>query len=231
MTNTSNLDPFVAEQIANLSLSKNRPLIVTDADEVLFQFMAGLEDYLDRQGYEITLKSFAITGNVRHRKTGNVVQPGDMKDLLGSFFEAETHKLTPVPGAAQALTDLSDHADIVVLSNIPFPQRDARAQSLINSNMPYPLVANSGLKGPAMAAIAALGGRPVFFLDDIPHNLQSVNDAVNDVHLLHFVADPRLRKLVPAPKADHLSSGDWSHAAEHIHDRIKAHTATQAPVG
>ncbi len=225
MTEHTALDPFVTEQIAALSLSKDRPLIVTDADEVLFQFMAGLENYLERQGYEISLKSFAITGNVRHRETGVVVEPSDMKQLLGGFFEEETHRLAPVAGAADALALLSDEADIVVLSNVPFAQRDARAKSLEDSGMPYPLVANSGLKGPAMSSLANLGGRPIFFLDDIPHNLQSVHEAVNDVHLVHFVADPRLRKLVPSPKADHISSGDWEHTASHIRDRIRAHAA------
>ncbi|MGD1933814.1 MAG: hypothetical protein ACFB0Z_04775 [Candidatus Phaeomarinobacter sp.] len=226
MSTPAQLDSYVTEQIDALTLNKKKPLIVTDADEVLFQFMAGLETYLERQGYEITLKSFAITGNVRHRETGVIVEPSDMKNLLGGFFEEETHRLTPVDGAADALARLSNHADIVVLSNVPFAQRDARAKSLADSGMPYPLVANSGLKGPAMASLASLGGRPVFFLDDIPHNLQSVHEAVNDVHLVHFVADPRLRKLVPSPDADHISSGDWDHTAEHISERIRAHSGT-----
>lgn len=225
MTASSTLDlsPATADQIAALTLDTARPLIVSDADEVLFQFMAGLEAYLHRRGYEITLKSFAITGNVRHRETGTIVAPEDMRDLLGEFFEAETHKLEPVAGAAAALEALNPHAQIVILSNIPFAQADARAQSLAASGMPYPLVANAGLKGPAMAALAAKGGQPVFFLDDLPHNLQSVHEAVDDVHLIHFVADPRLRKMVPSPKAPHLSSGDWTHTAGHIADRIKAH--------
>ena len=222
-TATTALDPFVIQQINELRLDPERPLIVTDADEVLFQFMAGLETYLEREGYEITLDSFAITGNVRFRETGAVVEAREMKGLLGGFFEAETHRLAPVPGAAEALSQLADHADIVVLSNVPFPQRDSRARSLAESGMPYPLVANAGLKGPAMASLAARGGKPVFFLDDIPHNLQSVHDAVDGVHLVHFVADPRLRKLVPSPKARHVSSGDWTHAADHIHSTIQAH--------
>jgi len=225
---TTQLDPFIHEQIGALALDRDRPLIVTDADEVLFQFMAGLEAFLERQGYEITLKSFAITGNVRHRETGTVVEPADMKALLGGFFEEETHRLVPVEGAAAALERLSAEADIVVLSNVPFAQRDARAKSLQESGMPYPLVANSGLKGPAMAQLASLGGRPVFFLDDIPHNLKSVHEAVDDVHLVHFVADPRLRKLVPSPDMEHVSSGDWDHAEQHISDRIRSHLRESA---
>ncbi len=217
------LDPFVEEQIASLTLNTTRPLIVTDADEVLFRFMEGLEAFLEREGYEISLKSFAITGNVRHKATGNVVEATEMRGLLGAFFQAETHRLAPVEGAADALQTLSAHADIVVLSNVPFDRRDARAQSLLDSGMPYPLVANAGLKGPAMAALARKGGRPIFFLDDIPHNLQSVHEAVDHVHLIHFVADPRLRKLVPSPEAHHISSGDWRHAADHITTTITAH--------
>ncbi len=220
---TAILKPEIASQIDALELDAARPLIVTDADEVLFQFMAGLERFLDSRGYVISLDSFAITGNVRHVESGNVVQPDEMKDLLGAFFEAETHRLDPVAGAADALAELAGHADIVVLSNVPLPQREMRAQALAANGMPYPLVANAGLKGDAVAALAARSGRPLFFLDDIPHNLQSVHDAVADVHLIHFVADERLRRLVPSPKAPHVASGEWEHTLGLITERIAAH--------
>lgn len=213
----------IARQIAALELSGDRPLIVTDADEVLFRFMAGLERFLAREGYEIRLDSFAITGNVRHAQTGEVVPPEAMRALLGGFFEAETHRLDPVDGAADALAELSRHADIVVLSNVPLAQRTARAEALARHGMPYPLVANSGLKGLAMRQLADRAGRPVFFLDDIPHNLASVNEHVNDAVLIHFVADPRLRALVPAPGVPHTPSGEWAHARDLIAGLIERH--------
>lgn len=215
-------DPAVAEQIDALDLRSSRPLIITDADEVLFRFMAGLEAYLEREGYEIRLDSFAITGNVRERATGTPVTPERMRALLDAFFAAETANLEPVPGAAEALAALAREADIVVLSNIPLAQREARAEALARHGMPYPLIANSGLKGAAARSLAARAGRPVVFLDDIPHNLASVNRHLGDAHLIHFVADPRLRALVPAPEVPHHPSGDWAHAHDLIARIISA---------
>lgn len=213
----------IARQIDPLPLDSRKPLIVTDADEVLFQFMAGLERFLAREGYEIRLDSFAITGNVRHLDTGEVVPAEAMRTLLADFFAAETHRLDPVEGAAAALAELAGQADVVVLSNVPLAQRESRAEALARHGMPYPLIANSGLKGAAMRALADRAGRPVFFLDDIPHNLASVNAHVDHAHLIHFVADPRLRALVPAPDVPHVASGEWAHARDIIAGLIARH--------
>jgi hypothetical protein len=37
---------------------------------------------------------------------------------------------------------------------------------------------------------------PVVFLDDIPHNIQSVSKDAPDVHRIHFIAEPLLRPLL-----------------------------------
>ena len=40
--------------------------------------------------------------------------------------------------------------------------------------MDYPVIVGSGLKGPAVAWLTRHIDAPVFFLDDIPHNIDSV---------------------------------------------------------
>ncbi len=57
----------VATQLDDLHLVADRPLIISDADEVLVQFAAGLEFYLQGQGLYFDISSFAITGNVRRQ--------------------------------------------------------------------------------------------------------------------------------------------------------------------
>ena len=69
------LDPDVVPQIEALSLVRGRPLIVTDCDEVLMQFLVGLETYIETQGLWLDLKSYALTGNIKRRDTNEHALP------------------------------------------------------------------------------------------------------------------------------------------------------------
>ncbi|MEQ9520136.1 MAG: hypothetical protein RLN89_11935 [Parvibaculum sp.] len=214
------LHPDVEIALSKLDLDPARPLIISDADEVLLQFMAGLERYLDGRGLWIDLQSFALSGNIKEKDTNTPFPLEDTKDLLADFFASETHKLEAVEHAADALKRLSERAQIIVLTNVPFEQRDTRAQSLARQGMDYPVIANTGLKG---GAVKYLGDRitaPIFFLDDIPHNLKSVAEAHEPSRRLHFIADPRLAKLLPPSKHSHFHSSHWPDAETFIKQEL-----------
>lgn len=214
------IDDAVIAQIDALALIPGRPLIVSDADEVLIQFVVGLERYLETQKLWLDLKSFALTGNIRHVGTDEPYDAAAMPALLEAFFEASTHALDIVPGAAEALAALSERAQIVVLTNIPLESRAARAASLAAQGIGYPVVANKGLKGGAVRRMAERVEAPVVFLDDIPHNLASVAKAHAPTHLIHFIADPRLAKLLGPAKDSHFHTGHWPEAREFIEKKL-----------
>lgn len=202
----------VAEQIAALDLDPGRPLIICDADEVLFLFIEGLERHLATQGLFLDLTSFALTGNIKRRADGVALDAAAVKGVLAGFFAVETALLDPAPGAAEALATLSRRAQIVVLSNLPAERRAARAEALTRHGMPYPVIANAGAKGPAVSALAARAGRPVVFLDDLPPHHASVADHAEAVIRVHMIADRRLAALMgPAPAA-HARHDDWAEA-------------------
>lgn len=210
----------VLPQIEALTLVRGRPLIVSDCDEVLMQFIAGLEIYLETQGLWLDLKSFALSGNIKRRATGETVAMADIPGLLQGFFASSTHALVAVPGAAEALKALSARAQIVVLTNVPRAQKETRARNLAVQGMDYPVIANKGLKGGAVRKLAEMVDAPVFFLDDIPHNIDSVAKAHSDCHLIHFIADERLAQLL-GPAADcHLHTTDWTVAHDFITARL-----------
>ena len=71
-------------------------------------------------------------------------------------------------------------------------------------------------KGPAIRQLRGDTGRPVAFVDDIPHNLVSVRAAVADAHLFHLMAMPSLRALLPPLPDDMIVVEDWSDAAPRI---------------
>tara|TARA_R110000868_G_scaffold67736_3_gene200749 strand:+ start:2867 stop:3589 length:723 start_codon:yes stop_codon:yes gene_type:complete len=216
------LDPNVVPQIEALDLVRGRPLIVTDCDEVLMQFLVGLETYIETQGLWLDLKSYALTGNIKRRDTNEPLAPSDMPALMQGFFAASTGSLLPVAGAADALRGLSARAQIVILTNVPVIEKEARERNLVETGMPYPVVANKGLKGGAVKMLADMVDAPVFFLDDIPHNIASVAKAHDACHLLHFIADKRLAKLMGQAPDSHFHTSEWPEAHAYISERLDA---------
>lgn len=211
----------VLKQIERIPLDPDRPLIVTDADEVLCHFLVGLERFLERQALRFELGGFAITGNVK-RHDGVALSPAEVADQIRLFFESETEAIAPVEGAAAALAMLSAQAQILVLSNVPMAALAARARWLARHGMDYPLIANIGRKGPALRHLAARAGRPVLFIDDIPHNLASVAEHAPDVLRVQYIADPRLSRIAPRCPDCHHRAADWADIRAFAEARIDA---------
>ena len=209
-----------AAAIRALNFDESRPLIVCDADEVLVRFVAGLELWLESEELWLDLQSFALAGNIKERATGRVLEQAEISTLLERFYAAQTDRLEPVPGAAEALSALSACCQIVILSNLPVPARAAREAWLARHGMPFPVIANAGLKGAAFSAMAVRSGRPAFFLDDIPHHIADAARNVPDGLLIHFVADARLARLLPPAEACHLRTGDWAEARAFMEERL-----------
>ena len=210
------MEPQVRSQLEGLDLSPLRPLIVTDADEVIAYFIAGLERFLERNDHWLDLKSFAITGNIRKRSNGEACTQEQVKILLNDFFAADTETLDPVDGAAQALQQLNQRAQIIVLSNVPPAAFAARQRWLRRHGMDYPLIANAGSKGAPLRFLAEQIKAPIFFLDDLPPQINAVAEQTDRVCLLHFIADRRLAALVGAAQNCHLHTSDWIEAQAFI---------------
>ncbi|MFQ5957977.1 MAG: hypothetical protein ACE5LF_01270 [Alphaproteobacteria bacterium] len=211
MTETD-LHDDVANQIAAVPLRRHRPLIVSDADEVLVNFMTGFEGFLSDRGLYFTWESYRLNGNIRRRGADNALERPEIRDLIDAFFAECIDALTPVEGAAEALGALSRRAQIVVLSNVPLAHCHRRRRWLARHGIDYPLVANIGAKGPAVRELAALAAAPTYFIDDSPQNHLTVARDAGHVHRLHFVADARLARLLgPAPESHHRAD-DWAAA-------------------
>lgn len=217
-----NLAEEVVAQLQSLQLDPALPLIITDADEVLVYFIMGLERFLDRSGYWLDLKSFAITGNVRRKGEHEPLNRAQVSDLIGAFFDSETERLDPVAGAAAALRGLRRRAQIIVLSNIPQKQYEARRNWLCRHGMDYPLIANSGSKGAPMRYLAERMQGPLFFLDDLPPHIDAVAEQAPGAHLLHFIADKRLAALIGPAKNCHIHTSHWPDAQAFIEQRLDA---------
>ena len=195
-----------------------RPLLIVDADEVLFLFVEGLSNFLGERGLVLDLSSYRLHGNVKNRD-GIAVADAEVTELLGVFRRA-VDSLTCVEGARESLARLSPLLDIVVLSNVTKAQAPARLRNLTKHGFAYPLVTNGGLKGPAVKTLASRSGRPAFFIDDIPQQLASAAEEAPDVFRIHLIGDERLKPLLPAAPHAHLRADTWGDAEAFIHTRL-----------
>ena len=215
---TGEAPEFVGNSVARNSA---RPLLIVDADEVLLLFVAGLERLLLREGFELRLESFRLTGNIRRRDTGGVLEQAEVGALIARFFAEEMGTLDPAPGAAEALQELATGADVVVLTNTPDASLPARAACLARHGMAYPVLGNAGPKGPAVARLMARRTAPAIFLDDLPPNHESVAEAAPNVLRIQMVADPRLAALAPPTPYAHHRVDDWERASTLIRSHCR----------
>ena len=213
------LSKEVSNQIETLELDPDRPLVISDADEVLLQFMRQFEIYLDRNDMWIDLSSFRLQGNIKYKGSDEAVDMTN-RNIIDDFFAAETLNFSPVEGAAEALNALSKEAQIIILTNLPLAQKSERQINLSKHGMDYPVIVGSGLKGPAVKSLGEKINAPLFFLDDIPHNINSVAEYVPTSGRIHMIADPRLSKLIGAAEGASARIDQWQEAQAWILDKL-----------
>ena len=213
------LSEEISNQIETLELDPDRPLVISDADEVLLQFMRQFEIYLDRNDMWIDLSSFRLQGNIKYKGSDEAVDMTN-RNIIDDFFAAETLNFSPVEGAAEALTALSKEAQIIILTNLPLAQKSERQINLSKHGMDYPVIVGSGLKGPAVKSLGEKINAPLFFLDDIPHNINSVAEYVPTSGRIHMIADPRLSKLIGAAEGASARIDQWQEAQAWILNKL-----------
>lgn len=199
-------------------VNRSAPLLIVDCDEVIAHFMQGFGTFLGRKGYEFRVDRFALFQNIYAPGADQHLDIEAGKLLFDDFFTNGAGDLEPVPGAADALADLSARAGIVILTNAPDCGRQARAGWLKQHGFDYPLILNSSLKGPAVKTLAARTERQAVFIDDLLPNLESVAEHAPDVKRFQIVADERLRPLAPALPDRHPRHDDWASLKRAIED-------------
>ncbi len=214
------------EQISELRLDKARPLLLCDVDEVVVHFLKGLEKWLDQNGLWLDPASFALNGNIRHKHDNRPLEDEKVGPVIMSFFEEFTHTLEVIEGAVPALQALSEQSDIVMLSNLPSQFSQERVENLASHGLTFPLVTNSGPKGPAVSAIASEHAGPVVFIDDHTGYLKSASEYLPAINLVHFMQDERFGRHVADQPFVHHRTDNWTDAHRHI-DAVFSGTGTQ----
>jgi len=202
-------------------VARGRPLLIVDADEVLLQFVAGFDKFLRERGLYLDLSSYRLHGNVKRLDDNTPILDVEVTALLEEF-RSDLDWLEAVEGAQAALASLKDTASIAVLTNISPAQAGPRVRNLMTLGLDLPLVANSGLKGPAVRDLANRASAPTFFVDDIPQQLASAAEHAPDVVRIHLIGDERLKPLLAPSLHAHHYAQDWPSAEAFIRERLKA---------
>lgn len=198
-----------ARQIAALRLDPTRPLYVTDADEVIVSFARPLEGFLGQRGMRLELRDYRLLGNIRYVDSGEAVDRDTLFGLIDDFFAAEVDRQPLVPGAAEALSALSASGQVIVLTNVPEVYRQRRIAAFRQLGIHAPVIANNGLKGAPVQALAARVNAPVVFIDDIEQHIRAVADSVPHSYRIHYIADTRLAAVTPQAPLSHHRASDW----------------------
>jgi len=205
----------IAPRLEVLGLSRERPLVIVDVDEVLGLFMQGFGKFLESRGFEFRVDRFALFQNIYSPGAAEHLDLTEGRKLFEDFFRTGCGEIEPAPGAVEALERLSRRAGILILSNAPAEAERLRAEWLKHHGFPEALILSSGPKGPITAALTAQTAQPTAFVDDLIPNLDSVAEHSPTTATFQHVADLTLRPL--APRSDrHPRIDDWTELGEAI---------------
>ena len=203
------MDPSLLDLHA-CTVRPDTPLVIVDVDEVLARFMHGFGTFIARHGFELRFDRYALFQNIYRPGETEHLDLIAGRALFDDFFRDGAEDLLPATGAADALADLSTRADIVILTNAPEHGRQARGRWLKTHGFDYPLVINSGPKGPSAAYLSERTASPSVFIDDLLPQLDSVAQSAPWVTRFQMVADERLRPLAPSDPERHTRIDLWS---------------------
>lgn len=195
---------------AGIEIHAAKPLLIVDADEVLFHFMTSFQDFIESRGHAFQFKSYALNGNVLDEPGGAASSKETVGALIQAFFGERTRTMPADPEAEPAIARMqADGIQAVVLSNVPSKAADDRRHALEAAGFQMALAPWSGPKGTAVAALAAKTTGPTAFVDDIAHHHVSVAELAPDVYRLHYVTHPTLRSLLGKVDAADAQAESW----------------------
>lgn len=205
----------------------SRPLIVSDCDEVLLHMIAPFRDWLgEAHGIDFSLNGNEFHKAMTRRDSGALVEPEQVWPLLNLFFDTEMGRQVPIAGSVSAIAELSQHADVVVLTNLNDHRQESRRRQLADHGLDLRVFTNQGPKGPALQAILdEYKPSRAIFIDDLAQHHGSVAEVSPHVSRLHLCGEPMISPHIAcAHKAGHAHAriDDWTGALPWLMDRIYA---------
>jgi len=200
----------------------NRPLLISDCDEVLLHMMRHFGEWLNSEhSIDFVPQPEDFAQSMRYRHDGSIVDQERIWTLLDGFFITEMHRQTLVPYALEALGRVSEVADIVILTNLGDAHHARRVAQLDAVGIRHEVVCNLGGKGrPVARLIKERRPAATVFVDDLPPHHESVAKQAPQVWRLHMIADPDIARLIQPAAHAHKRIDSWVEATDWVLDRL-----------
>lgn len=200
----------------------NRPLVITDCDEVLMHMVVPFAEWVDAEhGVLFRIEDASFAGALKRKECGTPLEAAEVWPLLDSFFRTEMTRQYPIPGALAAMGAIAEHADIVVLTNVGPDHQQARVDQLASHDFHAPVIGSRGGKGePVRRLIEQYRPSVAVFIDDLAGHHGSVATEAPDVWRLHLVGEPAIADKIAPAKHGHARIDDWAAAQDWILARI-----------
>ncbi len=200
----------------------NRPLLISDCDEVLLHMVAPFRDWLDEAHHlHFDLESGDFASAIRHKHDGTQLETSKIWPLLTAFFDTEMHRQQAIEGAVAGINALSQIADVVILTNLLEDRAAPRAEQLRAVGIDFPVYCNQGGKSGRMAEIIAdYNPSLTVFVDDLGHQHRDIAEHLPDVWRLHLVGEPLLAPHIKTSSAAHGRIDHWTEAEPWIRERL-----------
>ena len=158
-----------------MNVTRSRPLIVSDCDEVLLHMAVHFRDWLHEEtDIEFRMEGADFATALRRPATGETLDKLEIWSYLGRFFETEMHRQLPVAGAIEGINALAEHADVVILTNLTDSFQERRRLQLADHGMHARVFTNQGPKGPALRRIVdEFAPTKAIFIDDLAQHHRS----------------------------------------------------------
>lgn len=194
----------------------NRPLVVTDCDEVLLHMVRHFGEWLgEKHDIELTLAGNPFQ-TMRRRTSREPLLDEEKWHYLDLFFDTAMNRQTAIEGAVAAIAELQREADVVVLTNLTDDFNEARARQLREHGIEARVFTNQGPKGPALLRIVEeFAPSSAVFIDDLAHHIASAAETLPDISRLHFCGEPAVAPHIPcALRAGHAHArlDTWAEA-------------------
>ncbi len=213
--------PDSSEQLKSIRIDPDRPLVICDADGVIFEFMRELESFLAEREYYYNWSSFRLNGNIVDCNTDVPLSAHDVHKLIGNFLDLRTRDMCVFPDAPAALEELQEHAQAVVLTNLPYRLRDARINALRDNGISIPVILNEGTKAPAVAALAERTSKTSYFIDDLPSHHAEAAIHAPAVKRILFVGDKRLDRMLDEIREADFRARSWKDVIAYVTSTIE----------
>lgn len=195
----------------------NRPLLITDCDEVLLHMVSHFGAWLhEHHGVVMEMTSHEFDGAFRDAE-GVVLSQDRLWPLFNGFFDTAMDRQTLIPHAGEALATIARQADIVVLTNLAEECRSGRIEQLATHGIHHRVECNQGGKGtPVARLIEEFRPSVTVFVDDLSVHHQSVAESAPEVWRLHMIGDAKVAAMVPPAADAHVRIDDWRDAESWI---------------